>query len=101
MAYPMLQVHSIHASHTTNGSVTGRNHGGISLAQRQHERSRLHARALLGHHELAAFEVAARLREQQHKLKRKGVLPVNILMQAVVVAGAVLQQKRRWLQLSR
>src|SRR6202171_4375645 len=100
IANSMLQVHSVHTSRAMNRSMTGRNYCGASLAQRQHERSRLHAGALLGHHEFAALEVAARLGEQQYNLQWKNMLPIEILVQTVVVASAVLQQKRRWLPLS-
>jgi len=40
----------------------------------------------------AAGEVAARLRQQDRDLQRKHVFAIEILMQAVVVAGLVLQQ---------
>ena len=61
----------------------------------QHHGSRLHAWPLLGHHELAAVEVAARCRQQQHHLQRKHLIAVQVLVQAVEVARAVLQQQRR------
>jgi hypothetical protein len=46
---------------------------------------------LLGHYKLSALEVSPRLREQYHDLQRENVVSVQVLMQAVVVAGAVLQ----------
>jgi hypothetical protein len=87
----MLHVHPVRPSYAPYRAVTNGDHCSVSLTQRQHKRSRLHPRALLGHHELAALEVSPRLRKQDHELERKNVLPVKILMQAVVVASAVLQ----------
>ena len=67
----------------------------LALPQRHDLGARLHARALLGQHELAAREIALRLGQQERDLQRKHMLAVEILMQAVVVALAVLQQQRR------
>ena len=99
-AHAMLQVHAVRAARTLDRAVTDGDHCGVSLPQRQHERSRLHPGPLLGHYELAALEVLAGLGKQHNELKREHVLPVQILMQAVVVAGAVLQQEGRWLPLA-
>jgi hypothetical protein len=67
-------------------------HGRIALTQRQHHRSRLHSRPLLGHHELAAGEIATGLGQQDGNLQREDVLTIEILMETVVIACAVLQQ---------
>ena len=53
------------------------------------------ASAFSGQHELAAAEIAPRLRQQDRDLDRKHVLAVEVLVQAVVVALAILQQQRR------
>ena len=68
---------------------------GIALAQRHDLGARLHARALLGQHEFAAGEVPAGLGQQDRDLEREDVLAVEVLVQAVVVALAVLQEQRR------
>ena len=39
-----------------------------ALRERYHLGARLHARPLLGQHELAAFEIAARLRQENRQL---------------------------------
>src|SRR5271165_5642712 len=83
MAHSMPQVHAVRTSSALYRAVTDGDHCSVSLTQRQHKRSRLHSRALLGHHELAALEVPPRLRKQDHELERKNVLPVQVLMQAV------------------
>src|SRR5579864_389214 len=67
----------------------------IALPERNHLRARLHARPLLGQHELAALEVAPRLGQQERDLQRKDVLAIEVLMQAIVVAFLILQQQRR------
>ena len=60
----VAQVDPVVASRTTDRAVMDREHGCIALAQRQDLRSRLHARALLGQHELAASVVPAGLGQQ-------------------------------------
>ena len=57
--------------------------------------ARLHARALLGQHELAAGEVAPGSDSRIATCSGNDVLAVEVLVQAVVVAGAVSQQQRR------
>ena len=52
---------------------------------------RLPARALFRQHELAAGEVPRRCRQQHRHLQREDVLAIEILVQAVVIAGAVAQ----------
>src|SRR5262249_45969182 len=49
---------------------------------------------LLCHYEFAAREVLARLRQQDGELKRKNMRTVKVLMQAIVIIGAILEQKR-------
>ena len=54
----------------------------------------MHARALLGDDEFAAGEIAFRFREQYCDLEREDMLTVEVLVQAVVIAGTVLEQQR-------
>ena len=74
--------------------VDGEGHG-IALGEGHHLDAALHARPLLGQREFAAGEVAARLRQQDRDLDRKGEVAVEVLVQAVEVAGDILQQQRR------
>ena len=55
----------------------------------------MHSRPLLRHHEFAARKITLRLGQQYRDLKRKDMLAVEILMQAVIVARPVLEQQRR------
>src|SRR5260221_14184264 len=74
--------------------VQGEDHA-TTLLQWNDARSGLHARPLFGEHEFAACKIPLRFREQERRLQRKHVLSVKILMQAVVVAFAILQEQRR------
>src|SRR5438105_6972327 len=66
----------------------------IALAERHYFRPRLHARALFGQYELAAGEIAPRFRQEDRDLQREHMLAVEILMQAIVITGLILQQQR-------
>src|ERR1700694_5125757 len=94
-AHPMAQVNAIESARPLHRPVMhGKNHG-VALTQRQHLGARLHSWPLLGQHEFAAGEIAVRFRQQDRDLQRKNVFAVEILMQAIVVVFAVLQQQRR------
>src|ERR1700677_1790291 len=68
-------------------------HHGIALRERDDGGAGLHAWPLFRQHELAALEVAAGFGQKRRDLQRKNVLAVEVLVQAVVVAGAVSQQQ--------
>src|SRR5688572_21983786 len=91
----MAQIYPIDAALSTHRPVVHGEYRSMALAQRHDLRARLHPRALLGDDEFAAGEVASGLGQQDRDLQREHVLAVEILMQAVVVAGAVLQKQRR------
>src|SRR4030095_5659735 len=48
-----------------------------------------------GHHKLAAREILAGTRQENRDLQREHMFPVQVLMQAVVVALAVLEDEGR------
>jgi hypothetical protein len=64
---------------------------GISPAKRHDFGTRLHTGPLLRQHELASGEVSLRLRKQDGNLYGKDVLSVEVLVETVVIAGAVLE----------
>ncbi|MNW00194.1 hypothetical protein D3C71_1956510 [compost metagenome] len=68
---------------------------GIALAKGNDLDPALHARPLLRQHEFAAGKILPRLRQQDRHLDRKGKIAVEILMQAIEIAGDILQQQRR------
>jgi hypothetical protein len=73
---------------------------GITLPKRYDLRAALHPWPLLGQHELATGEVHAGLREERGDLDRECEIAVEILVEAVEVAGDVLQEQRRWTSLT-
>src|SRR4051812_3268887 len=95
-AHAMAQVDAVESARALHRPVMhGKGHR-IALRERHHLRSRLHPRPLLRQHELAAGEIVPRFREQDRDLQRKYMFAIEVLMQAVVVALAILQQQRRW-----
>src|SRR5215471_4376923 len=68
---------------------------GISFLKGHHFCARLHTRTLLDKKKFAARKIPIRFRQQNGVLDRKDVFAVEVLMKAVVVAGAVLKQQRR------
>ena len=74
---------------------------GIALPKRHDFSTALHARPLLGAHELAASEILARLREEDRNLDWECEIAVEVLVQAIEVTRNILQQQRRWAPLAR
>ena len=94
-AHAVAHVDAVDAARALHRAVVHREDHRLALPQRHDLGARLHARALLGQHELAAGEIARPAGQQDRHLQRKDVLAVEVLVQAVVVARAVLQQQRR------
>src|SRR5258708_36468892 len=67
----------------------------VPLSERHDLCARLHTRTLFREHEFAAREIPFRRRQQERGLQRKDVLAVQVLVQAVEVSRAVLQEERR------
>src|ERR1700676_2519902 len=78
-----------------NRPVVDREGNGIALAQPNDLGTTLHPRTLLGQDELAAGEILPRLGEKDRHLDRECEVAVEILVEAVEVAGDVLQQQGR------
>ena len=97
----VAQVDAIDASGSLHRPAVYREDHRVALCQRHHFRTRLHAWTLFRQHEFPTSEIAARRRQQDRDLQRKHVLAVQILMETVVVVGAVLQDQRRRSRLSR
>jgi hypothetical protein len=68
----VAQVDSRDATRSVHGSVVNSEGHRVALLQRDHLRTRLHARPLLVEHKLAASEVLAWLGQQDRDLERKG-----------------------------
>jgi hypothetical protein len=93
-ADPVPEIDAIHATVTLHRAIVNCEHNAISLSKRHHYWPRLHTRPLLGHHEFAAREVFVGFRQQNGELERENMLAIEVLVQAVVIVGAVLEQKR-------
>ncbi len=90
----MAQLYAVNALGALDRAAVDGEYDGIALLQRNHFDAALHPRALLGHHELAAGKVRARLRQQDGELQWEREFAVQILTQAIEVAGRILQQQR-------
>src|SRR5689334_14161658 len=95
-AHAMAQVDAIPAFRALHWPMMDREDHAVSLAERHHLSVRLLARSLLREHEFAAREVVSRHREEEGDLQWEDVLAIEILMQAVVIALAIVQQERCW-----
>jgi hypothetical protein len=97
----VVEFHLIVASYPFHRAAVDRKDGRVPFLERQDHRAGLHAGTLLGHHELPAHEVLARLIQQDRELYRKDVFPVEVAMETVVVLWCVLQEQRRRAYLTR
>src|SRR5215472_17250593 len=95
----MAHVDAVDAARALHRSMMHGEDHALALRERHDFGARLHARPLLREHEFAAGEILARPRQQKSDLQRKNVLAVEILMQAIVVAGTIREQQRRRLRL--
>src|SRR6478752_6630574 len=99
--HSMAKIDAVHAARAAHGPMMNCKDHCIALAQRNHLRPRLHPRPLLCEHELPAGKILAGLRQQDCDLQWEHMLPVEVLVQTVVVLGPVLEQQWRRPGLSR
>ncbi len=98
-AHAMPHSDTIHPARATGRTVVHGKNDGIALAERHHLGARLHARALLSEDKFSSRE-GSRRREQDGHLKRKDKIAINVLVETVIIAGAIGQQQGRGLGLS-
>src|SRR5262249_27323608 len=91
----MPQIDAIDAARSLHRPVMHGEGDRVALLQPDHFGPRLHPWTLLGQDELSALEVAPGLGQQDRDLQRKHMLAIEVLMQAIVVTGLVLQKQRR------
>ncbi len=91
----MAHAGPVHAARALRRALRHGEDHHVAARQRHHLHPRLLARTLLRQHEFPPVEIRPRLRQQHGRLQREHVLAVQVLVQAVVVAGTVLQQQRR------
>lgn len=92
LAHAVIELHLIVAADAFHGATIDGEDGRVPLVQRQDHGAGLHPGSLLGHHELAAVEVFARLIEQDRDLDRKHMLAIEIAMQTVVVLRRLFEK---------
>lgn len=88
-AHAMAHFDAVGAACSGSRCFVDREHDRVTHPQRHDMRARLHSRALFGQDEFAAVEIDFRLGQQDRHLKRKMEVAVKILMEAIIVAGAV------------
>ena len=86
--------YSIDAASASPRSMVNGEDDGFTLMERHDGDAGLHARPLLGEDKLAAGEVAGGIAEEEGYLEREDERAVEVLMEAVVVAGLVLEEQR-------
>lgn len=91
----MAQIHAITSFCPLDRAIVDSEGDSVALAQRHNFDAALHARPLFGQREFSARKIAPRFGQQDRHLDREGEIAVEILMQAVEVAGYILQQQRR------
>ena len=92
-AYAMPQGDPITAPCALHGPLADWEYHPIATAQGHYLGARLHTWPLFRQHEFPACEIPARLRQQEGRLQGKNVFAVKILMEAIVIPLAVLQQQ--------
>jgi hypothetical protein len=95
----VTHVHPIASAGSAHRPVVDWENYPVTLTNRHDLSARLHAWSLLGQDKFAAGEIRSRFRQKNRHLQRKNMLAVKILMQAVVIVGAILEEERRRLGL--
>jgi hypothetical protein len=86
----VTKVDTIGSPRALYGPVVNREGHGVTLVKRNDLRSRLHTGPLLREHEFSSGEISLRLGKQDRYLNRKDMLSIEVLVEAVVVAGTLL-----------
>jgi hypothetical protein len=92
-AYTVAEVDAIRPACALHRSVMHGEDHAVSLLQLDNLRAGLHARPLLRQYELTPGEVLTWDRQQEGDLQGKHMFSVEILVQAIVIALAVLEEK--------
>ena len=99
-AHTMPSVYPIVSSGSLHGSVARRKDDGLSLLGGQHFTTGLGARALFHEQKLATGKIPLVTAEKHGELQRKRDVPIEVLMEAVVPSGGVVEQQRGGLRLA-
>src|SRR5260370_12493767 len=88
--------HPVRSAGAFDRSMVDREDHRLALLQRHDFAPRLRPRPLFDEQELAAGKVRLGVTEQHRQLQRKYEVAVQILVQAIVIAGSVFEQERGW-----
>jgi hypothetical protein len=78
--HAVLHLDAVDTPRACHWPMMNRKDNAVALAQRHYFDPRLHARPLLGQHELSSREIAAGLTEQERDLQREDVCSIEILV---------------------
>src|SRR5579859_502594 len=96
----MAKGNAVSSTRTFHRPIARGENDAVALICVDHFSAGLRAWNIFDENELAAIPISVSLAEHDDQLQRKCYLPVQILMQAVVAACFVMQQKRRGLLLA-
>src|SRR4051812_22395912 len=91
-ANPVPHIDPVDTPCSLHRALMYRENHAIALLKRHDLHSRLHARPLLGQHKLTARKVFLWFREQESYLQRENMFAVKVLVQAIIIVLAVLEQ---------
>ncbi len=89
LAHAVPHVRAVEATRTSNGTIPCRDHDCFTLRGNDHVWSALRSRSLFNQHQFSALIVIAMLAEREDHLEREEELAVQVLVQAIEVAGSI------------
>src|SRR5258708_7234866 len=87
----MAQVNPVVAAGSPDWAAVHGEHHTVTLSERDHVDPRLHPRPLFGQYKFTALEIFGRRGEEDRDLQRENMFAVQVLVQAVEIAGTILQ----------
>ena len=99
-AYGVAESYAVVAAGAFYGAIPGGENNGLALLRADHFGFGLRAGLLFDEDKFSTFPVAARLAQKEDHLEGKADLAVEVLMEAVVAAGFVVQDQRSGFGLS-
>src|SRR5437763_10145277 len=96
----VAKIYAVETARAFHRAVAGGEEDSLAFTGRNDFGFRLRARLLLDQNEFYALPVAAGLTQREDHLQRESDVAVEILMQAIVAAGLVVQHERRRASLS-
>src|SRR5690242_16821924 len=91
----MAEVGAVKAARSFHRTITRGDDGGLALLEANGVTDRLRAGLLFDQQQLASGELLVRLAQADDNLEGKEDLAVKILMEAIKIAGSVMEQQGR------